>query len=603
MAEKLVAQLIDILKIWAKKQNTKQFINFYLFGSLLNGNGNQFLPDISDIDLIVICQNSRLSNRVKVCQKLQGAKQELEKNLLRILQRKNKSKSVVSLVLVTDNEVIWDIHKSKTPRFFRDNKFLNLMEEGDTLSPVGLDNREALSDIVQAIEQAQDYRNKYLSSSPNKSKEYNGKDIFPKELARSAAQVCSFDEKNEIDKFDINMGNSYLLKLLHQKARKKNNEWYHLHSKVIQRWGRSIKRPTLNDFDLLLLHELLFDKASALLKRNSSNNQSKGGHQPRGKGNSPATPAANKQSNKIPDITTKSKSLAVADDRNKIASVTTTKPATASSTVARDRQKTASATTTKPATANKKSTTPRKTRVPKTGTTRSNWTVKDPKDWVMLDESFFLSESIITQHDRSIVLKLSTMDRDRVAELKSLHPGEFHNTKLIAYADQSEAAIMQVSSVLSELSAGKTRFNITLTPTQRSQNNGFAMYGNYSNYGAGKNNYSADKIAELCVRRILLGEPLPKDLEPLFYATQVEQGIFPELWVKLQTKPDLFLPKAWLKAVYYLKINRIVEDVLELELGPIKNKVMSVRFRGKRQAYANQEPSIIEFKGSCTLGE
>jgi hypothetical protein len=82
----------------------------------------------------------------------------------------------------------------------------------------------------------------------------------------------------------------------------------------------------------------------------------------------------------------------------------------------------------------------------------------------------------------------------------------------------------------------------------------------------------------------------------------IEKGIFPELWAKLQTQPRLFLPKAWLVAVYYLKMSQIVEDVLRLELGPIKNKVMSVRFRGKRRrVYANQEPTIIEVVGHCTL--
>ncbi len=118
------------------------------------------------------------------------------------------------------------------------------------------------------------------------------------------------------------------------------------------------------------------------------------------------------------------------------------------------------------------------------------------------------------------------------------------------------------------------------------------------------NNYSADEIARLRARLMLLGEPLPKDLELLFPMNQVETEIFPELWVKLHTQSRLFLPKAWLKAVYSLKMNGIVEDVLELELGPINNKVMPVRFRGRRrQVYANREPSIINFEGSCTLGE
>lgn len=163
MAGELVTPIINILKSWAKKHNTKQLSKFYLFGSLINGNGNQFLPDESDIDLIVILQDSGPLNRAKICQKLQKAKHELEELLLSILKRKNKSKSnaLVSLVLVTSNEVIWDIHKSQKIKFFRDNKFLNLLDESDTSIPIeidipiGIDNREALLYIIQALEEAQ----------------------------------------------------------------------------------------------------------------------------------------------------------------------------------------------------------------------------------------------------------------------------------------------------------------------------------------------------------------------------------------------------------------------------------------------------------------
>jgi hypothetical protein len=283
---------------------------------------------------------------------------------------------------------------------------------------------------------------------------------------------------------------------------------------------------------------------------------------------------------------------------------TSTVKAKSKSSVASNRTTTPMATA-KTTTARKVSTTPRKTPVSGRSVTRSTGTVKSPGSWVMLNENFFQTESIAAQKDQSIVLILSPTNMEQIAELRSLHPGEFHNRKQIAYADQHDAGIMQVSSVLPESIAGKTRFNITLTPTQRSQNSGFVMEANH-------NNYSADEIAELRARLILLGQPLPKDLGRFFPNTQivgsynhigtVEKEIFPELWVRLQTQPRLFLPKAWLTAVYCLKMNRIVEDVLELELGSIKNKVMPVRFRGRRrQAYANQEPSIIEVVGSCTL--
>ena len=284
--------------------------------------------------------------------------------------------------------------------------------------------------------------------------------------------------------------------------------------------------------------------------------------------------AAKKQGKKPPEVKTKSESSAVPGNRKKITS------------------------------ANNTSATPRKTSASKSSTSRSTGTVKNSGDWVMLNDKFFQTKSSATQPDRSIIIQLSPKDMEQVAELKSLHPGEFHNKKQINYADQHDAGIMEVSSVLSESLAGKTSFNITLKPIQRSQNNNFEMEVNF-------NNYSANEIAKFRIRQILLGEALPKDIGRFFPTTQitdpynhtveVTKGIFPELWAKLQRQSRLFLPKAWLWAMYYLKMSQLVEDVLELELGPIKNKVMPVRFRGKRRIYPNQEPCIIEVLGNCTL--
>ncbi|MEH2461071.1 hypothetical protein [Nostoc sp.] len=258
----------------------------------------------------------------------------------------------------------------------------------------------------------------------------------------------------------------------------------------------------------------------------------------------------------------------------------------------------------KTTTPNTSSTTPRKTPASKSSTSRSTGTLKNSGDWVMLNDKFFQIKSSATQSDRSIIIQLSPKNMEQVAELKSLHPGEFHNKKQITYADQHDTGIMEVSSVLSESMAGKANFKIMLKPIQRSQNNSFVIEVN-------SNNYSADEIAEFRIRQILLGEAPPKDIgrffpttqiiEPYNHTVEVTKGIFPELWAKLQIQPRLFLPKAWLWAVYYLKMSQLVEDVLDLELSSIKNNVMPVRFRGKRRVYHNQEPCIIEVFGNCTL--
>jgi hypothetical protein len=70
----------------------------------------------------------------------------------------------------------------------------------------------------------------------------------------------------------------------------------------------------------------------------------------------------------------------------------------------------------------------------------------------------------------------------------------------------------------------------------------------------------------------------------------------------LKKKPKLFLPQARLTAVYYLKMSYTIEHILELKLGPIKNNVMPVQFRGQRkQVSTNQSPTVIKVVGNCAL--
>lgn len=294
---------------------------------------------------------------------------------------------------------------------------------------------------------------------------------------------------------------------------------------------------------------------------------------------------ANKQSKKASAPTTKPEVSAVTGERKKPALSATSKAATTKTT------------TTKP------SAKPQKAPDSRNSATRSTGAVESPKNWVMLDGKFFQARSSNTQPDRSILLQISPKNLEQAAELKALHLGEFHSRKQISFADSHEVGTMQVSSVTTESVAGKTSFSIMLNPNQRSQNSGFAMEMNYQNY-------NADQVAELRARLILLGEALPKEIyfppnqisNPYNHNKTIENGIFPDLWAKLKTQSSLFLPKAWLWAAYCLKTCQIVEDVLELELGPIKNKVMPVRFRGRRkQFYSNQASSIISVVGSCIL--
>jgi hypothetical protein len=222
--------------------------------------------------------------------------------------------------------------------------------------------------------------------------------------------------------------------------------------------------------------------------------------------------------------------------------------------------------------------------------------------WVLLHENFFLTKSVDTQADQSVILHISPANAEQEAALRNLQPDQFSKNQ-VAYAHQNEAAIMQVESVRSSSIKGKTTFILTLRPAQRSQGNSSEM--NFSDC-------SADEIARLRTRLLLLNETpdiqskngsslINSFVEGYDNAVKVKKSIFPDLWTRLKTQPKLFLYHARLTAVYHLKMSGTVEHILELKLSLIKSNVMSVRFRGQRKQVYGQAPVVIEVIDNCNL--
>jgi len=247
----------------------------------------------------------------------------------------------------------------------------------------------------------------------------------------------------------------------------------------------------------------------------------------------------------------------------------------------------------------------------KPSSTGSSSTVRTVKSisssgaWVMLNDNFFLTESVDTQANQTVTLHISPTNSEQEAALRNLQPEQSYNKKQIAYAYQDDAAMMQVESVLSTSIKGKTIFIVTLSRVPNSQG---------SNTEFNFNDYSPAQIAEFRARFLLLNE-IPSlqnnnkfsQIDSLLEggygnAVKIRKNIFPDLWKKVKIPPSKFLPHARLVAVYYLKMSRTVEHILELKLGLIKGNVMSVKFRGQRKSsYINQEPTVIQFQGSCPL--
>ena len=221
--------------------------------------------------------------------------------------------------------------------------------------------------------------------------------------------------------------------------------------------------------------------------------------------------------------------------------------------------------------------------------------------WVMLNDNFFLTKCVETQANQTVIINISPANPDQEASLRKLQPDQ-HYKKKINYAYQNEAAMMRVESVLAKSIKGKTIFVLTLNPEQRSQPSSIMEMS--------INGYSADKIAELRARILLLNETpnienkndfsmINSLIEGYGNEVKIKKSIFPDLWKQQKTQSHLFLPHARLAAVYSLIMSHTVEHILELKLALMKGNVMSVKFRGQRKSSSiNQEPAIIHFQGT-----
>lgn len=226
--------------------------------------------------------------------------------------------------------------------------------------------------------------------------------------------------------------------------------------------------------------------------------------------------------------------------------------------------------------------------------------------WVLLDDNFFQAASVNDRADATVVLTVPVGDAEQSAALRALRAEPPRSSNPIAFAYQNQAGFMHVQSVESESRAGKTVFTLALEPRRGPQ----AVSGLTE---MSFNNYSADELAEMRTRLLLLDElptGMPKrELEWLMpfltgsdRSASAERGLFPRLWAQLKLPPSQFLPRARLAAVFHLKNSQTVEDILELKLGPISNDILPVRFRGRRRRrFDNEAPAMIEIAGECRL--
>jgi Domain of unknown function (DUF4062) len=256
---------------------------------------------------------------------------------------------------------------------------------------------------------------------------------------------------------------------------------------------------------------------------------------------------------------------------------------------------TSNVTTKKQASTNKSTTKP---------TPKTNKSIGDSGAWVLLDDYLFEAQSVNTLGNQHLVLNIPVLNAEKEANLRKLQPNnQFYSKRQITYAYQNDASMVQVESIETQSIKGKTCYIVNLKPTPQSYNNNIVSYSGYT----------YEQTAELRIRFLLLNEtPKSQDrshqsaldyiLRGNDYPLNPKGCIFNDIWKKWKNEPKMFLINARLAAISYLKINHIVEHILDLKISFTSNNVISIQFRGQlKQFYSNQEASVVQVKGKCTL--
>lgn len=178
----------------------------------------------------------------------------------------------------------------------------------------------------------------------------------------------------------------------------------------------------------------------------------------------------------------------------------------------------------------------------------------------------------------------------------------------VAYGDT--ALLANVKSVTQKREAGIEEWIVTMIPEN-------------IEYGGGSmemstSTFSADQLAEMRARRILLDEKLKgagaNDLRRMndtlldyFVGGQstpihVEKSPFPELYIHFGSNGALFLSVARLVGIYFLRLSGVIEYIFRLDLSLSGKHVLHIDFEGQRaRKYVNADPYIIKIEGDCIL--
>jgi hypothetical protein len=178
------------------------------------------------------------------------------------------------------------------------------------------------------------------------------------------------------------------------------------------------------------------------------------------------------------------------------------------------------------------------------------------------------------------------------------------DTGKIVVAYQHDIAICTIKEVVHHTEKGESRWDLTF----REEVSEFTP-----SIEVGFSGTSADELAEIRARRLLLNENPAKDtkdmnaiLREVLVGGQdtfirVERSPFPILYKRYGPEPQRFTEIAWILAAMQLRLSAIVEQIDRLEL-TLRGQMLDVNFAGRRRKrYVNAPAPVIHLSGTCAL--
>ena len=221
------------------------------------------------------------------------------------------------------------------------------------------------------------------------------------------------------------------------------------------------------------------------------------------------------------------------------------------------------------------------------------------------EATFFLHSTKIQERGDRVDIKLAPRDAHDSAFLAGLKSPWGRTDVALAYGNVAHLATVDDVSVEHENGTEQWHLSIQISQSDYGAANEMATTG-----------FSADRIAELRARRILLDERPPEEqnrwarpdemLEALVQGVsspaKIEHSPLPKLFREGGRDGNLFLAMARLVAVLHLRLSGTVEHVLELEMSFEGPNALSIHFLGRRRKfYTNLPAPEIRVDGTCPL--